>query len=786
MKGALPALLAFFVLGGASVRGQGCPPRYAEDFDQVTPPVLPANWTATQGVNVTGAPFWVTSTITPDTPPNDAFSAAPDNILDNRLDAPPIFAAIWDNSVTFRHSYNLEEGFDGAVLEISTPSINGGAFTDVTDPAVGGTFGFGGGYNSTISTATQSPIAGRMAWSGNSNGYVTVILYLGFIDQNFFDNVVLRFRLATDNSGASAGWRVDTFRWHHNECPPPPPSPSATATPTSPTPTPTPEATPTPTPAPGGNGKIAYTNRYFGENIYVMTSEGFNRTCLTCSQPGEKSDPAWSPDGTKIAFTHDLYQNSEIYVMEADGSSQTNLTNQPAGQEADPAWSPDGARIAYTKYEGAGSVIGEIFAMNADGSNQINLTNHPASDLSASWSPDGSKIAFVSKRDGQWEIYVMNADGSNQTRLTNEPSTESAPDWSPDGARIAFASDRHGLSQIYVMNADGSNQVGLTGSTYFDSYGPAWSPDGTKIVFYRREFEKYLIYVVAADGSTLDQLTYTLFAAEPDWQRVSGPIPTPSPAQTLNMSTRMRVEAGDNVAISGFIVTGEAPKSVALRGIGPSMFSPGFEEDVLADPILELRGNDGGLITQNDDWQDDPAQAAQLTALGLALHEPEESGFVATLQPGTYTAILAGKNQTAGLGLVEIYDVNSTGNSRLANISTRGVVLTEYDVMIGGFILVGETRTDVVVRGLGPSLAQFGLSSVLADPTLRVVDANGYPMASNDNWQDDAELILLGLGLQNPAESGIFTSLIPGAYTVILSGVNNGTGVGVVEIYNVQ
>ncbi len=515
-----------------------------------------------------------------------------------------------------------------------------------------------------------------------------------------------------------------------------------------------------------------------------MNSEGYNRTCLTCSQPGDKSDPAWSPDGTKIAFTHDLYQNREIYVMEADGSNQTNLTNQPAGQEADPAWSPDGARIAYTKYEAV--TIGEIFVMNADGSNQINLTNHPASDVAASWSPDGAKIAFMSKRDGQWEIYVMNADGSNPTRLTNEPSTESAPSWSPDGARIAFSSDRDGQSGIYLMNADGSNQVGLTSSAYFPSYGPDWSPDGTKIVFFRREFEEYLIYVVAVDRSTFDDLTYDGFAYDPDWQRVPGPVPTPSPAQALNMSTRMRVEAGDNVAISGFIVTGDAPKSVALRGIGTSMFSPGYEEDVLADPILELRGNDGGLITQNDDWQDDPAQAAQLTALGLALREPEESGLVATLQPGTYTAILAGKNQTTGLGLVEIYDVNSTGNSRLANISTRGVVLTEFDVMIGGFILVGETRADVVVRGIGPSLAQFGLNSVLADPTLRVVNENGYPMASNDNWQDNAELIQLGLGLQNPAESGIFTSLIPGAYTVILSGVNNGTGLGVVEIYNIR
>ena len=183
--------------------------------------------------------MWVTSTITPNTPPNDAFSTAPDNILDNRLDTRPILVGIFDNSVAFNHSYNLEEGFDGAVLEISTPSINGGAFTDVTDPAVGGSVS--PGYNSVISSAFQSPIAGRMAWSGNSNGYVSVRLFLGFIGPNFSDNVVMRFRLVTDNSGASAGWRVDTFRWDHNECNPPAAQHRPTAT-VHPLQTPTPTA----------------------------------------------------------------------------------------------------------------------------------------------------------------------------------------------------------------------------------------------------------------------------------------------------------------------------------------------------------------------------------------------------------------------------------------------------------------------------------------------------------------------------------------------------------------
>ena len=186
-----------------------------------------------------------------------------------------------------------------------------------------------------------------------------------------------------------------------------------------------------------------------------------------------------------------------------------------------------------------------------------------------------------------------------------------------------------------------------------------------------------------------------------------------------------------------------------------------------------------------------PAQAAQLTALGLALQDPKESGIVATLQPGaSYTAILAGKNGGTGVGLVEVYDTNQAADSQLANISTRGFVQTGNNVMIGGFILGGNNNTGVVVRGIGPSLAQFGLSPVLADPTLELHDGNGALLISNDDWQDDpvqaAQLSAHGLAPQDPKESGIFASLPPGAFTAILAGKNGGTGIGLVEIYNVH
>ena len=241
--------------------------------------------------------------------------------------------------------------------------------------------------------------------------------------------------------------------------------------------------------------------------------------------------------------------------------------------------------------------------------------------------------------------------------------------------------------------------------------------------------------------------------------------------------------------IGGFIIAGNASKKVAIRGVGPSLGSSDLT-DVLTDPTLELRGSDGALLMENDNWQDDAAQRAQLIALGLALPDPKESGIVATLQPGAYTAIIAGKNQTSGIGLVEIYDVDSAAASRLANTSTRGFVQTGDNVMIGGFILGhGSASANVAVRGIGPSLSQFGLSNVLADPTLELHDSNGALLIANDNWQDNsvsaAQLMAHGLAPSDPLESGIFIGLPPGAFTAILAGKNGGIGIGLVEVYHV-
>jgi hypothetical protein len=243
--------------------------------------------------------------------------------------------------------------------------------------------------------------------------------------------------------------------------------------------------------------------------------------------------------------------------------------------------------------------------------------------------------------------------------------------------------------------------------------------------------------------------------------------------------------------IAGFIITGNAPKPVLIRGMGPSLTASQVPADqVLLDPVIELRGPDGSLILQNDNWQDSP-QKNQIEGTPFAPTEDSEAVIMATLPPGAYTAVITGKDQSAGIGLIEVYDHSPAVDSTLANISTRGFVMIHENVMIGGFMLGGDpTETRIAVRGIGPSLASSGLTNVLADPTLELYDGNGALLISNDNWQDDptgaAALTANGLAPNDAQEAGIFTTLPPGSFTAILAGQAPGTGLGLIEIYNVK
>ncbi len=557
-----------------------------------------------------------------------------------------------------------------------------------------------------------------------------------------------------------------------------PPSPSPTTTPSA-TPTPTPTATPSPVPTPilppGGNGKIAFVTQRDGfYEIYVMDPDGANQTRLT-NNAAYDMDPSWSPDGTKIAFASDRDGNFEIYVMNADGSNQTRLTNNSA-KDLGPHWSPDSTKIAFSSDRDGN---GEIYVMNPDGSNQTRLTFVPEEDGDPNWSPDGGQIAFTTRRTDP-EVYLMNADGTNQVNLTNNSTAiDASPAWSPDGTKIAFSTTGNG-GGVFVMNRNGTNVTRLTQSNganpQVDS-APAWSPDGTKVAYQHTLTlgGSPEIYVVNADGSNPTRLTNDPeLDWTPDWQRL--PLPA---AQAVNLSTRMLIQTGDNVGIGGFILTGSAPKRVFVRAIGPSTV-PG----ALADPVVELHGPSGFVPIFNDNC------AGQIPPpTSFCLPGSLEAGISRLLDPGAYTAIVRGNNGTVGVALVEIYDVNQNVDSKLANISTRAFVGTADNILIAGFILFGSSgQTRIVVRGIGPSLTAFGVPNALANPTLELRDNNGAMLFANNDWQDNpaqaAELAAAGLAPTNPLESGIAATLPPGLYTALLAGANNGTGVGVVEVFD--
>ena len=258
--------------------------------------------------------------------------------------------------------------------------------------------------------------------------------------------------------------------------------------------------------------------------------------------------------------------------------------------------------------------------------------------------------------------------------------------------------------------------------------------------------------------------------------------PTVQPAAVLaNISTRMRVETDDNVLIAGFIVAGAAPKKVILRGIGPSIGDLPAGA-ALQNPTLELFQGDTSLGF-NDNWKD-AAERAEIEASTIPPSNDMESAIVRTLSPGVYTAVMRGQGNTTGVGLVELYDLNTTADSKLANIATRGRVQTGGNIMIAGMIVTGESGSSqrVIIRAIGPSLTVAGK---LQNPALELIDGNGTVLRANNDWRTDQQTDIQATGVApgNDLESALIHTLPPGRYTATVRGVSDGTGIAVVEIY---
>lgn len=254
-----------------------------------------------------------------------------------------------------------------------------------------------------------------------------------------------------------------------------------------------------------------------------------------------------------------------------------------------------------------------------------------------------------------------------------------------------------------------------------------------------------------------------------------------SAVRLANISTRLSVGAGDNVLIAGFTITGSQPKKVIVRGLGPLL----PVNANLADPTLELHDSFGGVVAGNDNWRD--TQQDELKATTIPPTNDYDSAIVKSLAPGAYTAVLAGKGATTGVGLVEVYDLDAAADSRLANIATRGRVGDGDDVLICGTIAVGNGTTTVLFRALGPST---GVPGALSDPTLELHDGQGATIATNDNWQESpdhgAAVQATTIPPKDPREAAILRDLTPGAYTAVVRGKNGTTGVAVIDAYQLN
>ncbi|MGH8092028.1 MAG: hypothetical protein ACREIF_00950 [Chthoniobacterales bacterium] len=422
---------------------------------------------------------------------------------------------------------------------------------------------------------------------------------------------------------------------------------------------------------------------------------------------------------------------------------------------------------------------------------------------------DGSRateVSTVTISGVPSEVVFVSTDSGSITRLVNDVKTGPLATGILDPRGMAF---RPGLpigmepgGDLFVADGAGSEilDVNTSGMTVFATGG-----EPNFMVF-----ETGTPTPTPSPTPTVSPTPTPTPSPSPTASPSPTPAPTPTPpAKLLNISTRVDVEMGDDVAIGGFIITGgTTPKTVAIRAIGPSLALSGVS-GTLADPVITLHKPDGTTVTNNDWKTNSTTDQGTIVANGLNMYNGSlisdlESIIIATLEPvdssvpgsGQYTAVMSGNDGDTGVGLVEVYDLdNPSVPAELANISTRGIVGTVDDVLIGG-VIVGPSggtslgNATVVVRALGPSLANAvpPITDALADPFLMLFNGNGDQVASNDNWADDpnaTEIQTLGLAPDDSLEAATLANLIAGNYTAVVMGNNAGIGVALVEIYHV-
>ena len=379
------------------------------------------------------------------------------------------------------------------------------------------------------------------------------------------------------------------------------------------------------------------------------------------------------------------------------------------------------------------------------------------------------------------------------------------------GSRLGGNGNDLRPQDLFTWSSPGNRNISTSGTRYFSIDGGvnnivnfSQDPDGDLGDWFSEQCPQTHPYVQNAFGCAGQYSDISATSPEGINLDVIGYDLTQTSHTSLgNISTRSLVQTGEHVLIGGFIVQGTGTKRVIIRAIGPELTQYGITDE-LADPRLELHNGTGALIASNDDWQTTilggiitSNQVSDIQNSGRAPTAASESAIIADLQPGNYTAVLSGVNNTAGVALVEVYDLSPGASSSLGNISTRSLVQTGEHVLIGGFIVQGTGTKRVIIRAIGPELTQYGITDELADPRLELHNGTGALIASNDDWQTT---ILGGIitsnqvsDIQNSgraptaaSESVIIADLQPGNYTAIVRGVNNTAGVGLVEVYDLN
>jgi uncharacterized repeat protein (TIGR01451 family) len=493
-----------------------------------------------------------------------------------------------------------------------------------------------------------------------------------------------------------------------------------------------------------------------------------------------KSGDTQALANSNVTYTITIQNFGPDQGMNAEWSDRLpgDMTFVSLNQTSGPTWS------CATPATGSGGTVVCDNSSVPTGKSTFTLVGHiPSGEPTGTFYDNIAKITSDSDPNSENDSATLTTTvvSAAPTLTTQASSSVQTAEAISDMATLSGGINPTGTITFYVYGPDDStcgatpafsSAVTVTGNGQYNSGSFFPSKPGTY----------YFVASYSGDGNN------KAFASVCNDTNESVVVTARPPSQALNLSTRVRVETGEKVMIGGFIISGQEPKAVVLRGLGPSLSKFGIT-DLLLDPVLQLRGASGNVIFQNDNWKD--SQRSQIEGTPYQPTDDRESVIVTTLPPNTYTVILTGKNGTTGIGAVEVYDNNQAVDSELANMSTRGFVQTQDKVMIGGFTLGGDNGPSrIAVRGLGPSLAQAGVNNVLADPTLELHDGNGTLLVANDDWQSDpvsaAQLTANGLALPDPKESGIFTSLTGGQFTAILAGKNGGIGVGLVEIYNLK